>query len=139
MAKQNPNKANQYKVDPRQALFLQYYIDPKSETFSNAYQSAKKAGYEEEYAQNITGQMPTWLSESIRDRYLIDKAEQNLKEFLEQNEDIKVKADITKFVAERLNKKKYSARQEITGEDGTQIVGFTYNRPNEEDTNNSSN
>ena len=40
---------NQYKPDPRQALFLKHYLDPKSPTFSNALQSALKAGYEQEY------------------------------------------------------------------------------------------
>ena len=139
MAKQNPNKANQYVPDPRQSLFLSYYLDPKSKTFSNAYQSAKKAGYEEEYSQNITSLMPTWLSESIGDQYLIKKAEENLKEFLEMETKTvkpigdkvveindpqltKIKQDTTKFVAERLNKQKYSTRSELTGAEGKDIV-----------------
>lgn len=121
MAEPNPNGANQYLPDPRQSLFLMAYLDPKSTTFSNAYKSAIEVGYGEEYAKNITGQMPAWLSETIKDTYLIAKAEENLQEFLEQNEDIKVKADITKFVSERLNKKKYSSRQEMTGKDGKDL------------------
>lgn len=115
---------NQYKPDPRQAKFLEYYLDPKSKTFSNAYQSALKAGYEDEYAKVITSSSKglEWLSEAVKDTYLIAKAEQNLKEFLEQNDDIKVKADITKFVSERLNKEKYSTRSEHTGKDGETLV-----------------
>jgi hypothetical protein len=62
---QNPNKANQYRPDPRQSLFLSYYLDPKSKTFSNALQSALKAGYEQEYAESITAKMPTWLSNAL--------------------------------------------------------------------------
>jgi hypothetical protein len=137
MAKQNPNKANQYRPDPRQSLFLQNYLDPKSETFSNAYQSALKAGYEDEYAKVITSDSKglEWLSEAVNDAYLLNKAENNLKEFLEMDinnvrtvGDIdvfvrdpqlaKIKQDTTKFVAERLGKHKYSTRNEVSGPDG---------------------
>lgn len=121
MAKTNPHGANQYKVDPRQALFLQYYLDPKSKTFSNALQSALKAGYAQEYAERITAQMPTWLAEKLRDEYLISKAEENLREFLENGSE-KTKADITKFVLSRLAKAKYAERQELTGKDGERII-----------------
>lgn len=123
MAKNNPNKANQYRPDPRQSLFLQYYLDPESETFSNSYRSALKAGYEEEYARVITTNSKglSWLSESVNDNYLIKKAEQNLKEFLEDSSDRRIQADITKFVSERLNKKKYSTRNELTGADGEKL------------------
>lgn len=140
MTECNPNGANQFKPDPRQTLFLTYYFDQKSETFSNAYQSAKKAGYEDEYCQNITAQMPKWLSESIRDNDLVKKAERNLNEFLEmetvniktndKGEELsfvdagltRVKADMTKFALERLNKAKYSARQELAGINNSQLL-----------------
>ncbi len=125
MAKSNPNKANQYKPDPRQSLFLQYYLDPESETFSNAKQSALKAGYEEEYAKRITVDMPEWLSEKLSDVQIIQQAEKNLREFLElepeDRTDKRIKSDITKFALERLNKRKYSQRREHTGSDGKDI------------------
>lgn len=121
----NPEGYNQYKPDPRQALFLSYYFDRKSPTFSNALQSALKAGYNQEYAESITAAMPNWLAESIRDAKIIKKAEKNLDEFLEKESDDpidkKIKADMTKFALERLNKTKYSARQELTGENGEAI------------------
>lgn len=103
---------NQYKPDPRQSLFLKHYLDPKSETFSNAYQSAIKAGYEEEYAQNLTGQMPKWLSESIRTEQMLNKAEKNL-DILMESEDERVKADVSKFVAGRLGKRRWSEKTEV--------------------------
>ena len=124
-------QANQYKPDPRQTLFLSYYLDPKSETFSVAYQSAIKAHYKKEYAESLTALMPKWLSEIIGDNYLIKKAEGNLKDFLEMDitntgttksgeiyeyDDtgkLKVKADVSKFILERLNKKKYSLKTEL--------------------------
>lgn len=151
----NPNKANQYKVDPRQTLFLSYYLDPESETFSNALQSALRAGYEKRYAQNITHAMPTWLAENVGDDYLIKRAEMNLKEFVEmdttqpvvtmvgivkdengevvrkENPNLKrIKSDMTKFTLERLNKAKYSARTELAGKDGKNLV-FTVTRDND--------
>ncbi len=121
--KTNPNGANQYQVDPRQALFLSLYLDPKSETFANALQSALKVGYEQEYAESITAKMPDWLAESVRHNDLVKQAEKNLKTFLSDSytEHDKIKADITKFTLERLKKDDYSTRQEQTGKDGKAI------------------
>lgn len=139
--KNNPNKANQHVPDPRQSLFLSYFLDPKSETFSNAYKSALKAGYEDEYAKVITSDSKglTWLSEAVNDSYIVQKAEQNLKEFIEMetknNQATKsgevfefddpalkrIKSDMTKFALERLKKSKYSQRQEHSGPDGEPI------------------
>ena len=45
-------------LNPQQELFLKYYLDPKSATFSNGLQSALKAGYAPEYAENILFVMP---------------------------------------------------------------------------------
>ncbi len=84
--KNNPNGANQWIADPRQQLFLAYYLDPKSLTFSNAYQSALKAGYEDEYAKVIMSKMPTWLSEKVNDLKssdMLEKAERNLVEMMD--------------------------------------------------------
>lgn len=75
-------QANQYEIDPRQALFLAAYMDPKSETFSNALQSALKAGYSQEYAESITSKMPAWLSESVGSSAMVMQAEAHLKEVL---------------------------------------------------------
>lgn len=125
MAKTNPNKANQYKPDPRQGLFISYYLNPKSKTFSNAYQSAIKAGYKEKFAINILNQDLKWLQEYLdSDKYdrLLKKAEKNLDTLLDEKVDKKVKADITKFVAKGLNKKKWSERFEHTGADGADLL-----------------
>src|SRR3990167_5456085 len=108
----NPNKANQYMLDPRQKFFFEYWLDPKSETFSNVMQSAIKAGYEESYAQVLCSQMPTWFSEKIKEINLLSKAERNLNKFLDMDNKPTIQADITKFVAERLGKAKYSQRHE---------------------------
>jgi hypothetical protein len=126
-------QTNQYTApDPRQSLFLSYYLDPESETFSNALQSALKAGYSQEYSESLTSQMPKWLSESLGDLTIVKQAETNIKSFL-VGEDEKIKADITKFVLSRLNKKKWSERTELTGADGEaiKVSGFNFIIPNE--------
>lgn len=122
---------NQYQPDPRQSLFLTYYLDPKSKTFSNALQSALKAGYEQEYAENITSQMPDWLSESLGKNNRLVKAEKVLDEMLELDTKTdkgvdpqlaKIKQDTAKFIAERIGKDKgYSTRSELTGKDGKDL------------------
>jgi len=116
-------------LDPRQIEFLKYYLDVNSETFGNAYQSAIRAKFSEEYAKNIASRGLKWVSEGVRDdAKLLLKAIRNLDKLLDEEEDKKVKADITKFVAERLGKNKFSTRQEYTGKNGEQLTrGITDN------------
>jgi len=132
MAKSNPNKVNQYTPpDPRQSLFLSYYIDPKSETFSNAYRSALKAGYEEEYASTILNQDLAWLSESLSDASLLNKAEKRLNQILDfepvdeegkiDNSLIANQMKAVTLVAKGIGKSKYSERVEQTGKDGAPL------------------
>lgn len=145
----NPNGANQHQPDPRQAEFLKHYLDPKSETFANAKQSGIKAGFSESYSAAIMSKGLEWLDDTVNTELLKQKAEKNLKEFLEMDTTAvktdsaggvievddpamkRIKWDATKFTNERLNKKKYSARTEHTGKDGEeiQIGGFNFIRP----------
>lgn len=120
--KTNPYGANAVIQDPRQVLFLKYYIDPKSKTFSNAYQSALAAGYSDEYAKTILSQDTDWLSSSIRSECMLKKAEKNLDKYLDLEEIaegkidrdiVKIKTDVSKFVASRLGKNKWSEKSEI--------------------------
>lgn len=124
MPKTNPNGANQYQLDPRQKLCWDLYINPKSETFSNGYRSAIKAGYEEGTALQVT--TLDWFVEKCRTLNMLDKAEKNIDKFLEMDEDtdtkLRVKSDITKFVAERVGKERYSSRSELTGKDGDKLI-----------------
>ncbi len=124
-------------LTPQQEAFLSYYINPKSETFGNARASALKAGYSENYANNITVSMPEWLLENVGKSKMIKKAEKNLDEMLDMpievlkfgDKDIvktdpsliKIKQDTSKFVVERLDKNNWSQRQEHTGKDGGDI------------------
>lgn len=61
-----------------------------------------------------------------RDRKLM-LAEENIEEMLEMSTEgdptkLKVKADMSKFVAETLGKKSYAKRSEMTGADGKDLV-----------------
>lgn len=141
------SKKTERLLNPQQELFLERYTNPKSSTFGNAVQSAIEAGYTENYANNITGLMPDWLFEYIGDMRRLKKAEKNLSEVQEidiiseegkpdpQLIEKRTKVDI--FIAERLNKSKYSTRQELTGKDGealpTPILGI-YVQPNNSNT-----
>lgn len=133
MAVTNPNKVNQYTApDPRQSLFLAGYLDPKSPTFSNAYQSALKAGYEEEYAKTILSQDVDWLSESLKDNQLLAKAEKRLNQLLDfepVDEEGKIDNSLLanqmkaiSLVAKGIGKAKYSERSEISGIDGKDLI-----------------
>lgn len=133
---------NQTRPDPRQGDFLTRYLDPSSDTFSNATRSAVAAGYSQEYAENILSArlMPEWLSEAIGDGCFVKKAERNLQDMLDleilnrgvtkrgevyefdDTGKLRVKADITKFVLERLNKKKYSQRTEVGLDEGLTAI-----------------
>lgn len=110
-------------LSPQQQLFAQYYLDPKSSTFSNALQSALKAGYAEEYANNITGQMPAWLSDLLgKKKRLLLKAEKTLEDTLD-SEDLKLAQDTAKFLAKTLGKDEgYSERTEHTGKEGKDLT-----------------
>ena len=119
-------------LTPQQEKFLVNYTNPKSNYFGNAVQSALDAGYEETYANNITGLMPDWLFENIGDMKRLRKAEKNLdevqgigiynKEGLPDPQLIDKRMKVDFFYAERLNKHKYSTRSELTGANGKDLV-----------------
>ena len=101
-------------LTPQQIDFLKNYTDPKSETFSNALQSALKAGYSQEYSENITNLMPDWLSENIgRRKRMLSKAENRLEALID-SDDERVSADVSKFIAKTIGKDEgYSDKQEV--------------------------
>jgi phage terminase small subunit len=138
----NPNGSNQYQLDPRQNLCWKYYINPTSETFGNGTQSAIKAGYEPDYADQIT--TTEWFKGKVRRLNMLNKAEvvleemltmpvgrMNLKDKMGEEEEVvttdtglvKIKQDTAKFLAERLGKNEgYTIRTEHTGKDGDPIA-----------------
>lgn len=131
-------------LTPQQELFLELYSDPtKTATFANARQAALAAGYSESYADNLTNLLPEWLSDFIGDARRIAKAEQNLNEYqslsvldkegVPNPAMVSAKGKIDMFILERTHKKKYAARNEMTGADGiplpAQIVITQHGEP----------
>ena len=110
---EQPKQANQYKADPRQMDFLSYYLNPVSETYSNIYQSAKRAGYSESYAEQLKTKV-NWLPENtkmVTKDKLVTKAKNNLDKLLDSSDE-KIQADITKFVAK--TDSEFSEKTDIT-------------------------
>ena len=121
MSESNPNGANQYQLDPRQKMCWSSYINPSSETFGNATQSAIKAGYTPDYADQIT--TVDWFKGKVRRLNMVSKAERNLDETLdlvtlnkEGYEDpqlLKIKIDVSKTIVQTLGKDEgYSTKTE---------------------------
>ncbi len=126
MVETNPNGSNQYKLDPRQTLCWSSYIDIDSETFGNAYQSAVKAGYEENTAKQIT--TLNWFVEKYRRFNRLDKAEKVFDKILDMTSEeagiIRIQLDAAKFVAEKTSSE-YKSKVDLTSK-GEQVVGITY-------------
>ncbi len=118
-------------LDPRQEAFLANYIDPTSETFSNALQSALKAGYSQDHAENLTRKAPNWLAENGGRMINLKKAEKGLGEYLDLDVElpiinqegkviakkrdpslIRTKFDCIKFTLETVGKKWYSKKDD---------------------------
>lgn len=101
-------------LDPRQALFLEYYMKPGTDTFSNIYQSAIKAGYSKEYAENMRIKTLDWVSDNVGEvtkDELVKKSKRVLNKTLD-GDDIKLAQDTAKFVAK--TDIEFSEKQDIT-------------------------
>ena len=117
--------------DPRVDIFRQFYLRPDSYTFMNVRQSALRAGYSEQYANNITTQAPKWWKELVESSdftraKMLHAAENKLYHFVNEpvNDEAahkRIQADVSKYVTERLGKEHYSSRQEVTGADGRRL------------------
>lgn len=121
-------------------MFATFYMSPTSHTFMNVRQSAMRAGYSEQYANNITVQKPKWwveltASADYERAKMLTLAQKRLKERLEEEpvtkEDKKLQTDVGKFVSERLGKDHYSTRSELTGAEGRKL--FTNETASEQD------
>jgi hypothetical protein len=118
-------------IDPRQAAFKIYYIDPNSDSFANARRSAIRAGYSEQYADNITIQQPKWLADILQDTAimraeLLALSERNLKSVVSEDKpddkDMKkIWVQTSQYVSGTLGREHYSTRQELTGKDGRRL------------------
>lgn len=112
-------------MNPQRTKFLQMYQDPKSQTFNNAYRTGLAVGFSDNYSKSILVKNSKWLVELgslFNDELMLSKAEENFREVqglqIKDNEgkvDTNIIAQRNKvdmFLAERLNKAKYSTRTE---------------------------
>ncbi len=114
-------------LNPQQQKFLEVFLDPNSETWGNYRQSALKAGYSQDYADNISVQMPDWLNDNLGKSRRVIKAEKNLDTALDGGLDdpekggkpIQMKA--TELVLKSHKKSLYSDRTELTGANGESL------------------
>lgn len=134
--------AKKKKIDlifnPQQLAFIEYFFNPKSETYSNRTQSGIKAGFDEKYIQNIATMDVKWFDNAMDlygDKEFLDEIDEELKKIVKMdcidNQGVinpslfKIKQDTLKFLAERLNKNKYSTKQEIDlNAKGNIIISF---------------
>lgn len=105
-------------------LFWKLYTNVYGECLGNAEKSARLAGWSKEKARRIT--RTSWFIQTNRRR----RMEKNAEKFLEtlsktqelsdpnQIHLLRLKQDTAKFILERLNKKVYSSRSEVTGKGG---------------------
>lgn len=122
--------------DARVRAFKQFYLDiHNTDTFCNIRQSALRAGYSEDYANNISGRLnpPKWWIEFKETQDfiradLLRQSEQHFYDVLQTPKDTndleryKLKQRTAEFVSERVGKEVYSTRQELTGADGRRLI-----------------
>lgn len=75
-------RAEEIVTDPRRALFLQLYYDRESPTWGNAKQSAISAGFDDDYANQITYRKPEWWLGMVRQSDIGSLIEQHVTEVL---------------------------------------------------------
>ena len=110
----NPHGANGSVPDPRQAQFLKYYIDPESDTHGNSYRSAMRAGFSKNYASVLSAKMPDWLKEKVSQSDLVSKAFRNLEDFLDEEDDKRLKWKASEFTLERLKREVFGKQVDVT-------------------------
>jgi hypothetical protein len=133
----NPHGANGTTSDPREQICWDFYVESIAKGQANAYQSAKKAGYEESTAKQIT--VRSWFLERLEElerKEMLSLAEKKLKKTLtyEVQDDtgkvitdlLRIQTDVSKHLTSTLGKDKgYSTRSELTGKGGEKLIDPT--------------
>ena len=126
---------------PQQLAFIDNYFNPESETYGKMTKSGVKAGFDEKYSENLSSMGLKWFEAAMglygEDDFL-KEIDEELKKMVrletighvkigdevvakQDPQLLKIKQDTLKFLAERLNKSKYSTRTELTGKDGQNL------------------
>ena len=105
-------------LNPQRLLFKEYYCNPTSDTFNLIKESALKAGFSKSYAKVLMSDSTDndWVKNIINNYKLKKKAERNLEKFLDDDKNVAIQADITKFTLKNLGGDDYSDKLSIKGE-----------------------
>ena len=97
--------------NPKRARALDFYVNPDSRSYGNIKKSLLRAGYKVRIAERFLKQPPLWMKRAVMRSTIISQAETNLLEMTSgdfKNE--KIKADMTKFALERLDRDNYGLK-----------------------------
>lgn len=132
----NRGKSPERRVqDPRVAIFKTFYLDPTSHTFMNILQSGIRAGYTQQYSENISNRNPGWWRELLesseaRRAKMLQRAEQHFESVLDEKpvekHAIDRKQRTAEFVSERVGKDVYSTRKELTDKGGKRLFNSNH-------------
>ena len=128
--------SNQHTPDDREQKCWDLYLKSVMAGKPNAKKAALTVGYSEPHADNIT--LQGWFKgrlEDLQDQQMLSKAEKKFQETLDydpinklgdvDSSLLRVQADVSKFLASTLGKKKYSTRTELTGAEGENLFPNT--------------
>ena len=115
--------------DLRKLKFLELYFTPGTKYFNNGLQSALKAGFSQEYSENILSTDLKWLADGLSEIVgkptdvgsLAKKARRVLDKSLE-SDDQKLAQDTAKFVADKTDPE-FSTKQDVRITMPTPIYG----------------
>lgn len=128
-AESNPNRANKWIPDPRQAIMWEIFLKDWMAGRPNAADAARQAGYSETSSSNITNFQ--WFKDKfarLKRKDMLTKAERNLDRVLELDytkidelgketidiDKLKVVVDVSKLVAQTLGKDEgYSSKSTV--------------------------
>jgi hypothetical protein len=97
--------------EPRRRKALEGYVNPESPTYGNIKLSLRRAGYSEGVVQGFLKRPPKWMEKAVLRGSIVDQAEMNLLEMTSHNyPEQRIKADMTKFVLERLDRSNYGLK-----------------------------
>lgn len=113
-------------IPMEQINFANAFLSPESPTTLNIAKSAKQANLPLSTAQSLAQLKTKWFKELAEESPLLHKAEENLAQILDlpvtDYDHGQTVAKVSMFVAERLGKQRYSTRNEVTGENGKDII-----------------
>ena len=111
----------------KQKQFKRYYLMENSRSYGDVVASALRAGFSIKYAEKIHSVEPNWLKSLVRDYKIKENVQNNLEEFTsadygrDDHRREKIKADMTKFIAQTTMPEKYGNITRLANADGSNL------------------